>query len=317
MERDEAVTQLKVVLRREVALFCYLGEQKWKEPIARTIEEIKDLEWRAVFFGGMLRSLLISRLLYHQLGKPRDIDIVVQGVSLEDLRERFRPAIARDTRFGGLQIRRRMWQFDLWPLERTWAFSSNGAAAPQFSDLPFTTFFNLEAIAVDVWPQRHHPRAIYSGDDQFFKGIMERILELNREENPYPTLGVVRALLLAASLNFRLGHRLSKYIADIGTTMPELEFEELQVKHYGRVLRRGRTLKLWTYSVARNLRHHPSQPITLPSPGQLGLWPDLLETPGIHVRLHSIRQRGGQRVAKGEAQTGGLKQRPLWDPDQY
>src|SRR4051812_48642791 len=61
--------------------------------------------------------------------------------------------------------------------------------------LPETTFFNLEAIAVDVWPQIGKARSIYSGDDQFFEGIITRTLELNRPENPFPGLCIVRSLV--------------------------------------------------------------------------------------------------------------------------
>ncbi len=75
------------------------------------------------------------------MGRPRDIDIVVSGANIDNLRDTFRPFIMRETRFGGLQLARQNWQFDLWPLEKTWAFTQDHCNDQDFEALPFTTFF--------------------------------------------------------------------------------------------------------------------------------------------------------------------------------
>jgi hypothetical protein len=84
---------------------------------------------------------------------------------IEALRERFLRLASGESRFGGLRLRRMEWQCDVWPLELTWAFIHDKVRAPDFADLPRTTFFNLEAIAVEVWPRPGQPRIVYSGDD--------------------------------------------------------------------------------------------------------------------------------------------------------
>ena len=92
--------------------------------------------------------------------------MVVLGVPLSELEKRFNGIIARHTRFGGLKLRNGYWHFDVWPLEETWAFRKDRAVA-RFEDLPSTTTFNLEAIAVEVWSKDGKPRALFSGHDHF------------------------------------------------------------------------------------------------------------------------------------------------------
>src|SRR5256885_8735122 len=98
MAENNKIEQLKWLLRREVALFCQHNDRKWKVGISNTIDEIRANNWSAVFFGGTLRSLLISRLIRNTLGRPRDIDIVVRGVALQDLEWQFEQYISRQTR---------------------------------------------------------------------------------------------------------------------------------------------------------------------------------------------------------------------------
>src|SRR4051812_33596975 len=117
MADDIQIELLKKLLRDEVASFCRNQDNSsWRKSILDTIKEIRERNWSAVFFGGTLRSLLLSRLNENEPGRPRDIDIVMSSATLEDLRSSFEPFISRQTRFGGLQLKRVNWQFDVWPL---------------------------------------------------------------------------------------------------------------------------------------------------------------------------------------------------------
>jgi hypothetical protein len=148
---ENPVDLLKALLKREVKRFCRRHDALW-EAVSDTVTAIQQQHWRAVFFGGTLRSLLISRLVHRREGCPRDVDIVIQGARLEMLREQFRQLVARETRFGGLQLRRDNWLFDVWPLEQTWGLVNDRVSQPDFAHLPQTTFLNVEAAAIDVWP---------------------------------------------------------------------------------------------------------------------------------------------------------------------
>lgn len=283
MDSTLTITRLKAALLRDVAYVCRRADVKWSEPILHTLNDLRDLRGRAVFFGGTLRSLVLSRLLKRKLGRPRDIDIVVAGADISELRERFRQITKRETRFGGLQLERRRWSFDVWPLDRTWAFLRDTSTAPRFAALPSTTFFNLEAIAVDVWPAPGHRRTVYSGDDQFFEGVLSRTIEVNREDNPFPSLCVVRALVMASAIDFAIGPRLAEYLTVHGARTTNAELDDVQRKHYGRVCRDADTLRKWLRHIARQHGTGNNRPIRLPLPRQLSLWP---EDDDSHVRLN-------------------------------
>jgi hypothetical protein len=275
MEHENLTASLKQQLLREVRRLCRRDHLLWKKPIIDTLYDLKTADVQAVFFGGTLRSLLVSRVFARRPGRPRDVDIVVAGASLESLKQYFAGIFSRETRFGGLQLRRREWQFDVWPLSQTWAFQRDAGLPPTFDALPFTTFFNLEAIAVDVWPSPgRRSRVIYSGDDQFFDGILSRTLEINKEENPFPNLCVLRALVMAADLEFKIGARLATYIIHHGGRITASQFDDLQQRHYGRQRVAGETLCRWVEAISDLHRTQSWVPIPLPSPRQLPLWPE-------------------------------------------
>ena len=233
---------LKSLLLREVDLFCRSNARLW-ERLEPMIGAVRGAGWPAVFFGGTLRSLLVGRLFHGRLGQPRDIDVVFQGPSVDSLSQIFESIVARQTRFGGLRLTADTWDFDVWPLASTWAFRNRGVVRPRIEDLPKTTFLNLEAVAVDVWPPSDSPRRIHSGDDQFFQGILDRTVELNLADNPFPTLCVVRSLLLASELEFAIGPRLAAYIASLASSLDGSEIEHVQCKHFGVIRVPGQTLK--------------------------------------------------------------------------
>ncbi len=174
MAEHSPVELLKALLRREIELFCRHLDPLWTE-IAHIADTIRRNEWEAVFFGGTLRSLLISRLVHGRLGERR----------------------------------------------------------------------------------------IYSGDDQFFRAIIDRVIEVNRVENPFPELCVVRSLVLARELGFSLGPRLIQYIAEHGPHLTAPVLEAVQQRHYGSVRVPGAGLAEWIMSIASSTASLSGQPPAL------------------------------------------------------
>jgi hypothetical protein len=293
MDKEKLTQALKRKLLSEVALLYERDRRRWKAPIVETVRELKQTGVAAVFFGGTLRSLLLSRILRKKPGRPRDIDIVVAGASVEMIKERFQTLIKRETRFGGVRMERMNWQFDLWPLDRTWAFVHDNVAAPAFAFLPQTTFFNLEAIAVDVWPHLGRTRKIYSGDDQFFEGVITRTLELNRAENPFPGLCVVRSLVMAASLECSIGPRLAGYLAANAGIMHRREFEAIQKEHYGRIRYDADTMRSWLDHVVGHHTRHPRTRLKLPLVKQKLLWPEARKQASLRFNLRILDGKNG------------------------
>lgn len=277
MDSQPTVDELKASLRNDVAYLCHRVDRRWAEPIARTFRDLRESKAHAVFFGGTLRSLLLARMSPRRmtrLGRPRDIDIVVDGIDLEDLRIRFASMVSRETRFGGLQLKRLNMQFDVWPLNRTWSFVHDKTPTPTFSDLPYTTFFNVEAIAVDVWAEPGSTRSIYSGNDQFFEGMLTRTIEINREDNPFPVLSVARSLIMASSLDFAIGPNLARYLATHGPAISISEFENIQQKHYGRLRMAPDSMCELIDEIRRQVDRGDVVPFKIPASRQLMFWPD-------------------------------------------
>lgn len=259
----------------------------WKLAARNTLLQFRELGWRSVLFGGTLRSLVWSRWYRRRPGRPRDIDVVVSGVDLDLLRSNL-SRVVRETRFGGLKVQREAWQVDVWPLQSTWMFSFDEGLEASFESLPFTTAFNLEAIAVEVWPERRGvPRVVFSGDDQFFEGIADRFLELNRRENPFPELTVVRGLLLAQALDFDVGAQLASFIAEVGPRITLGDLELLQEKHYGWIRQEADVLRKQIEHVDRSLQLAVEGRVKIPRIKQLNLFDEAREK-GPTLRTYAL-----------------------------
>lgn len=286
MDKQVAISQMKAQLLADVATLCDRNDRHWSRPIAHTLRDIREENVEAVLFGGTLRSLLLSRIQKSKFGRPRDIDIVIAGASLDKVRDRFQQLIKRETRFGGLQLERRNWQFDVWPLHNTWAFQQDLDMTPAFEALPSTTFFNLEAIAVDVWTPPGQPRNIYSGNDQFFEGIIDRVLEINLEDNPFPALCIVRAFVFASTTQFAIGPGLATYLVHNASLITDEELAVVQQKHYGCIRCDVRTMRQWLDYTMGCLSQNGREPIALPFARQMELW-NQDEPPSLKCHLFS------------------------------
>jgi hypothetical protein len=280
------VTNLKQTLLREVCALSRNDGSIWKGPILDVLSELRQSSAHAVLFGGTLRSLLTARLFYGKRGRPRDIDVVVAGAPIADLEERFGATLNRRTRFGGLQLKRGGWQFDVWPVGDTWAFKHDQTADASFAELPSTTTFNLEAIAVEAWPTTGRSRALFSGDDQFFDGILSRTLELNRDDSPFPELTVLRGLVMASELRFKIGPRFAQYVRDFGYTLSQERFDEIQCAHYGYSRMDSRTLTLLVSQVL--MTSSDGRNVSLPDVGQLHLWKSGSADPTSKLSVHLV-----------------------------
>lgn len=288
MAADLNIASLKRQLVDDVATLFHRNAA-WKEPIREVLDRLRNSHVQAVIFGGTLRSLLFSRVFERRFGRPRDVDVVVAGAPLPELEERFRELLNRRTRFGGLQLRRGVWQFDVWPVDETWAFKQGYASPATFEQLPWTTTFNLEAIAVEAWPGEGRSRTVFSGDDRFFEGIRSRTIELNRSDSPFPDLTVVRALVMAAELRFRIGPRLAAHIRDVAPSLTEASVDEIQAKHYGHSRIESRILMELLAYVSQQEPH--GKKMSLPPVGQLELWhtePDDENEDGPRLNVHLL-----------------------------
>lgn len=211
--------------------------------------------WLAYLVGGTLRDLLVG-LDRRGDFQPRDVDIVVDGATREDLQDVLRDLVLeRFTRFGGLHLSAPLSSgsrivFDIWTLADTWGFQSKHIA-PRIADFPGTTFLNIDSCATELMQPEGRERTIF--EKGFFNGIANRVLDVNYEPNPYPHVCVARALVLAAQLEFTITRPLAKFILDQWAAGGVNALVEAQLSHYGTVRSGAQELKVWLEEIRRQL----------------------------------------------------------------
>jgi hypothetical protein len=94
-------------------------------------------------------------------------------------------------------------------------------------------------------------------------------VEINLEDNPFPSLCVVRSLLTAQRLRFSLGPRLVRYILHYGKLIPLEELEAVQMPHYGKVRLDRHKLHSFLTLMREQASTMKIRPVSLPHERQL------------------------------------------------
>ncbi|MEO1027261.1 MAG: hypothetical protein AAFX07_17110, partial [Pseudomonadota bacterium] len=116
---------------------------------------------------------------------------------------------AIQNRFGGHRVRFGRWNFDVWEVSRTWAFSKGVVEARSPLSLLETTFFNWDAILYD-WQSG----SLHHGQN-YFSDLSHKYLELVLKDNPNSVGALVRTLrTLCLSDEILTGPKLSTFVID-------------------------------------------------------------------------------------------------------
>ena len=265
---DAKIERQEQILRHRVSDFL-TKETHGRKPMQSVLERIHDKKWTAYLFGGVARDLLSDGLK----ARVRDVDVVIGDASLCDMREVMAQHITRTTRFGGLHMEHRGWLFDMWTLNDTWAFRESHVRHVDFAWLPQTTFLNVEAICIELGNGRKPRRVIHSHG--FFEAFLNRTVEINLEENPYPALCIVRSLMTTWRLNFAMGPLLTRYILHHRQSIEIEELLNVQRNHYGRIFLDADLLDKWFTTIGNQYRIDKQGSVHLPGQSnQLSLWND-------------------------------------------
>ena len=200
--------------------------------------------------------------MLHGLGRdPRDVDIVVSEMTPE-LKSYLRPYLKKQTRFGGLEISVGQWDLDIWKLSSTWAFRERLVTPCSFEDLPKTTFLDVQAVAVGLSHSSRRPLKIV--EHGFFRAVLLQTIDINFEENPFPTYCMLGALTTAYTLSFALAPRLIQYVLHYGKKTDLKEVCDYQLRKLGRIIYGRDLLKGWLDHLGAHHREDPSAPAYLP-----------------------------------------------------
>ncbi len=218
-------------LRDRLGDFLRFLEQQWPK-VGEVFEIIKQKKWPSVICGGAVRELVLGRKTL-----PRDLDVIIGCIDIENIMEAFDSFPHKRTRMGGITLCLDPWNIDIWPLNETWAIRNNRSRfKPTFQDYTKTTFLNIDAVAVQLYVKPGEKRRIYSSC--FFDGIINHTIEVNLEDNPNPLGCIVKSLVLSKRYHFKIGPRLAHFIV---THMQENKINEVKriykEKYYGKELR--------------------------------------------------------------------------------
>jgi len=265
MARTENNPDVKL-LRKRVSAFL-LSKSHRRAPLMNLLRRIARQRLEAVLFGGTLRDLM----RYGPARDPRDVDVVVDGASVEQLSSLFSDVLVRRTRFGGLHLNTNGWMIDIWPLSDTWAVRERRAGAGDFEALTRTTFLNVEAVTIGLKIDGNRRKLYSSG---FFEGHRSQVLDINLEENPFPELAAVRTLITAAKLQYSLSKRLASYVIHYANKTPLEQLVSVQLHHYGIARLDEDRIRFWTETLRAQLATGSDIRVPATKPIQLPLWPE-------------------------------------------
>lgn len=174
-------------------------------------------------FGGALRDISL-------LGAPRfssDVDTVVQVHDQDAFMGIMRQYDAVQNRFGGYRVRLGRWNFDVWEVARTWAFSAGEVEARSPLSLLETTFFNWDAILYDWRTGTLHHKSDY------FSALSTKYLEIVLEANPNAVGALIRSLrTISLSDEIRTGPKLTRFIKKLLSMISNDQIMMYEVKSF-------------------------------------------------------------------------------------
>tara|TARA_R110002073_G_scaffold118918_1_gene258841 strand:+ start:794113 stop:794910 length:798 start_codon:yes stop_codon:yes gene_type:complete len=191
------------------------------------ISFLAERGFECYIFGGAIRDIALQGA--H--AKPRDLDIVIRGGSVEKLNECLGDWVKRKTRFGGLKLVTQYEFFDIWPAAETWAFKEFPLYGSDPEDLPRTTPFNIEAIVVSTKASPGKGREVF--EDGFFKSLATRTIDSNFEMHESAELTILRALVTAYKTEFLLSAGLVARLSILANFVDIDQIQNVSETHYG------------------------------------------------------------------------------------
>ena len=163
---------------------------------------------KCVVFGGWARDQVLSKRLSKTL-TPRDLDIVVDGISSAELKLLL-PYDVQANIFGGFSASSSV-HLDVWTLESTYLMRRLGLPVA-FETLPATTVFRINSLAFGPEEFWGEPVILDAG---FYEAIHKREVSFRSNVLPFPSIQAARAVIYSTKLKFALGPTVVDFIRDV------------------------------------------------------------------------------------------------------
>jgi len=190
---------------------------------------VKSLEncGEILLFGGAIREYNDNR--FYNI--PRDFDLVIKRkhreIDLELLLKNFN---YKKNRFDGYKVKVDSLVFDIWELEKTWAFKEKKvqcSEADYSTKLQETVFLNIDAIVYNLTNGQLF-------DTEYKKAMKDRVLDIVLLDNPHTELNMLRAILFKQKYNMKFSDKLISLFKTFNCKNYDLaeKLYELQLSHY-------------------------------------------------------------------------------------
>lgn len=177
-----------------------------------------------IFFGGSIRDLYLTN---ENQSLPRDFDIVINlNNNISDLENFLDKFEYKKNRFDGYKIKVGNTEFDIWRIEKTWAFSNN-LLKNEEKNLINSVYLSVDGIAFN-----YNKKILY---DNILKRTNEkREINIVLENNPQKELNLLRGLVFKEKYKYDLSNELKaeyrRFIENNGNLSNFLY--NLQYEHY-------------------------------------------------------------------------------------
>ncbi len=181
-----------------------------------------------LFFGGAIRDYVINK---KYTDMPRDFDIAIKffdhDVNIDFLMEyTLKEYKYKKNRFGGYKILVNNLEFDIWNLNKTWAFQQNLLEAKE-ENLVKSVYLSIDSIVYNFNQDILHK-------EKFEKTLNQGIIDTVLENNPQTNLNLLRAIVFKKKYNLEFSQRLIAQFqkASIDNYDIVSELHQLQISHY-------------------------------------------------------------------------------------
>lgn len=237
-----ALTISNIIKKQAPAFELFLKTQILDKQIWGIITEISK-QSDIYVLSGVIRDFLTGNF-----SGVRDLDFVLTRsesfTHLLNILQSMTSVEIRRNHFGGIKLKTKEFQIDLWYLEDTWGIKKRGLPA-NANSLIHSVFFNFSAITFAL----NEKKFIFN--DDFCRFLKTNVLDVVYEENPNIPLCIINTFHYSFLFNYNISVSLAKWIQK--HYEKGMDFIKIQEEHFGCVLYAQKNIELFVGNIIKQL----------------------------------------------------------------
>ena len=177
-----------------------------------------------IFFGGSIRDLYLAN---ENKNSPRDYDVVINlNRNITEFENFLESHEHKKNRFDGYKIIVGNTEFDIWRIEKTWAFN-NKLLENEERNLIESVYLSVDGIAYNYNKKILYDNVLKDTDDR-------KEINIVLKNNPQKELNLLRGLIFKEKYNYNLSYELKSEYRDFKRMNKNLSkiLYDLQYDHY-------------------------------------------------------------------------------------